>query len=102
MTTCSSRAVVKWTVCGHNEADKEEVDDVEDADTPDDLPRCFGNFLPRILRLGGSQSRKFGSTKGERGCDKDSAEPVEAVEESAPWRMPKRKAPGQYVSGEFR
>jgi hypothetical protein len=65
MTTFGSRATVKRTVFGYNEADEEEVDDVEDANAPDDLPRGFGDFFPRVFGLGRSQSSKFGSAKGK-------------------------------------
>jgi hypothetical protein len=65
MTTFASRASVKHTVCGYNEADEEEIDDVEDANPPDDLPCGFGDFFPRVFGLCSSQSSKFGSTIGK-------------------------------------
>lgn len=65
MATFASRAIVKRTVFGYNETDQEEVDDIEDANPPDDLPRGFGDFSLRVLSFGGSQSSKFGSTKGK-------------------------------------
>ena len=65
MTTFSPLAAVKRTVCGYNEADKEEVDDVEDADTPDNLSCCFGDLFSWVFCLSGCQASKFGSAKGE-------------------------------------
>ena len=65
MPTFSSRATVKWTVFGYNETDEEEIDDIEDANAPDDLLRGFGYFFLRILGFGSSQSSKFGSAKGK-------------------------------------
>ena len=64
-STLSSRGTVQWTVCRHNEADEEEIDKVEDANPPDDLPRCSGDFFPRVFGLGSRQSCEFGSAKGE-------------------------------------
>lgn len=88
MTTFASSAAVKHAVFGHNEADEEEIDDVEDANTPDNLPRGFGNFFPRVFGLGSSQASKLGSAEGKRSCDKDGTEPMEAVEKSTVWGMP--------------
>ena len=65
MTTFGSRAIVKRAVFGYNEADEEEIDEVEDANAPDDLPRGFRDFFPRVFGLGSSQSSKFGSAIGE-------------------------------------
>ena len=95
MSTFGSRAIVKVTVFGDNEADEEEIDDVENANTPDDLPGSFGDFFPRVFGLSSSQTRKFGSAKGKRGRDKDGTESMEAIEESTIWRMPNTSPPGQ-------
>ena len=65
MTTFGSPTTVKRTVFGYNEADEEEIDDIEDANAPDDLPRGSGDFFPRVFGLGSSQSSKFGSAKGK-------------------------------------
>ena len=65
MPTFASRATVERTVFGYNEANKEEIDDVENANAPNDLPRGFGDFFPRVFGLGSSQSSKFGSAKGK-------------------------------------
>jgi hypothetical protein len=91
MTTFASSATVKRAVCGHNEADEEEIDDVEDADTPDDLPRGFGDFSLGVFRLGSSQACEFGSAKSKRCCDEDGTESVEAIEEATVWSMPTRR-----------
>jgi hypothetical protein len=65
MTTFTSPSGVKRTVFGYNETDDEEIDDVEDANTPDNLPRGFGDFSLRVFGFGSSQSRKFGSAEGK-------------------------------------
>ena len=48
MTAFASRAIVKRTVFGDDEANEEEIDDVEDANAPYDLPRGFRDFFSRI------------------------------------------------------
>jgi hypothetical protein len=57
--------IQEWGVGGHNEPDEEEVDDVEDANTPNDLLGSFRNFLSWVLGFGGSKSGEFGSTKSK-------------------------------------
>jgi hypothetical protein len=99
MPTFGSRVIVKRTVFGYNETDEEEIDDVENANAPDDLPRGFGDFFPRVLGLSSSQPRKLGSAEGKRGRDKDGTESVKAIEESAIWRMPNTSPSSQCVSG---
>ena len=99
MPTFGSPATVKRTVFGYNETDEEEIDNVENANAPDDLPRGFGDFFPRVLGLSSSQPRKLGSAIGKRGRDKDGTESMEAIEESTIWRMPKTSPSGQCVSG---
>jgi hypothetical protein len=99
MPTFGSRVIVKRSVFGYNETDEEEINNVENANAPDDLPRGFGDFFPRVFGLGSSQPRKFGSAKGKRGCDKDGTESMEAIEESTIWRMPNTSPFGQCVSG---
>jgi hypothetical protein len=97
MPTFASRATVKRTVFGYNEANKEEIDDVENANAPNDLPRGFGDFFPRVFSLSSSQPRKFGSAEGKRGRDKDGTESMEATEESTIWRMPNTSPSDQCV-----
>jgi len=99
MPTFGSRVIVKRSVFGYNETDEEEINNVENANAPDDLPRGFGDFFPRVFGLGSSQPRKFGSAKGKRGCDKDGTESMEAIEESTIWRMPNTSPFSQCVSG---
>jgi hypothetical protein len=65
MTAFASSGAVERAVCGYNKADEEEIDNVEDANTPDDLPGGFGNFSLWVLGLGSSESSKFGSAEGE-------------------------------------
>lgn len=65
MTTFASRAVVKYTVFRYNEADEEKIDDIEDTNAPDDLPRGFGDLFLRVFGLGSSQTSKFGSAEGK-------------------------------------
>jgi hypothetical protein len=54
MTTGASLAVVERAVCGNNEAHEEEVDDVEDANSPDDLSAGLWDFLSRVIGLSSS------------------------------------------------
>ena len=54
MATLGPFATVEHTIFRYYKADEEEIDDVEDANTPDDLPRSFGNLSPRIVGLGSS------------------------------------------------
>jgi hypothetical protein len=65
MTTRASLATVKGAVFRYNEADQEEVDDVEDTDTPNDLSRGSGDFSLRVCGLGSGQTSKFSSSEGE-------------------------------------
>lgn len=70
-------------VGGHNKTDEEEIDDVEDADTPDYLTSRFGNRPLGVLGFRSSQSSEFGSTKGKRCCDEHGTESLKAVNESS-------------------
>lgn len=65
MTTLCSCTVVKHTIFRHNKTDEKEIDDVEEADTPNNLPGRFRDFFLGVFGLGGSQSSKFGSPKGK-------------------------------------
>ncbi len=91
-TTLSAGGVVQRAVGWNDEADEEEVDNVEDADTPDDLFGGLWDFLLGVCGLGSCQASKFGSAEGKRGRDKDGTESLEAIEETTGtiWLMPKR------------
>jgi hypothetical protein len=89
VTAGTTLASVKRAVGRDNETDEEEVDNVEDANTPDDLLGSLGDFLSWIGGLGSSKSSKFSSAKGKRGCNEDGTESVEAVEESTVWSVPR-------------
>lgn len=43
--------MVEWAVGRNDETDEEQVEDVEEADTVDDLLGSLRDFLSRILRL---------------------------------------------------
>jgi hypothetical protein len=89
-TTFSAGGVEQRAVGWYDEADEEEIDNVEDANTPDDLLGGLWDFLLGICGLGRSQSSKFGSAEGKRGRDKDGTESLEAIEETTGtvWLMP--------------
>jgi hypothetical protein len=74
--------LVQWAVGRYNEADEEEIDNVEDADTPDDLLGGLWDFLLGVCGLGSCQSSKFSSAEGKRSRDKDGTESLEAIEET--------------------
>ena len=65
VTTFTTTSGVQNAVLRDDEADEEEIDDVEDTDTPDDLLRSFGDFFPGIFGLGSRKTGEFGSTKGK-------------------------------------
>jgi hypothetical protein len=65
MAAFGSCTMIKWAICGNDEADEEEVNDVEDADTPNDLSTRFGYLPPRVCCFGGSKSCHLGSKKGK-------------------------------------
>jgi hypothetical protein len=88
MTGCGTFAFVQGTVGRYNQPNEEEVDDIEDSDTPNNLLRSSWNLLSRVGRLGGSQSSELSASVGERSCNEDSTETVKAVEECTPRRMP--------------
>jgi hypothetical protein len=54
MPTFGSVVKVKLTVFRYNETDEEEINDVENANAPDDLPCGFGDFFPRVSGLSSS------------------------------------------------
>jgi hypothetical protein len=65
MPRLASSTGVEWAVLGHDKTNEEEIDDVEDANTPDNLPGGFGDFSLWVLGLSSSQTSKFGSAEGE-------------------------------------
>lgn len=89
-TTGSTLTMVQRAVSGDNEADEEQVHNVEDADTPDDLLGGLGDFLLWVFSLGSSESSKFSSAESEGSRDEDSAESMEAIEEGAVRVVPGR------------
>ena len=54
MSTFGSPATVKRAVFRYNETDEKEIDDIENANAPDDLPCGFGDFFPRVFGLSSS------------------------------------------------
>lgn len=84
---CARSTLQPGIVRGKDEADNEEVDDVEEEDSPESLLRRPGDGLPGVVRLSGSETDELCSTEG-KGCgDEDRAETTEAVPESA-WLVP--------------
>lgn len=65
MTTFTTTSVIERGVCGDNETDKEQIDEIEDTNTPHNLLRGFRDFFDRIVRLGSGESGKFTSTECE-------------------------------------
>lgn len=53
--------VVQITVVWQNQPNKEQVNNVENEDTPDDLVRGSGNLFPWVGSLGRGQSGEFGA-----------------------------------------
>jgi len=80
----SIQRAIRWDI----QADQEEIDDVEDEDTPDDLLRSSGDFLSRVDGLGSSKTRELGTHVGEGCADEDAAKALKAVKETGPWRAP--------------
>lgn len=69
-------------VGGQDETEDEQVDDVEEEDTEENLLGGTGDGLAGVLRLGSSQTDQLSATESERGNDEDGTETVEAVVES--------------------
>lgn len=90
VTTGGSFSLVKRRVGWDDQSNEEEVDDVEDTDTPDDLFGSLGHFLAWVLSLGSGKTSQFSATERERCSDKNCAETVKAVEEARPWCVPRR------------
>lgn len=55
-------AVVRITVVWYDQSDEEEVDDVEDSNTPDDLSGSPWDLLLRISSFGSSKSSELSSS----------------------------------------
>lgn len=70
-----------------DEAEDEEVDDVEQEDAPKDLLHRTGDGLLGVGRLGGGETDQFGTAKGEGGGDEDGTEAAEAISERT-WVLP--------------
>jgi hypothetical protein len=89
VTTGRPFTVVERAIGWDNESNKEQVNNVEDADTPHNLLGGLGNLLSWVFSLGGGETSQFGTTKSERSSDEDRAESVEAVKESGVWCVPR-------------
>ncbi len=68
---------------GNQKADEGEGDDVEEADTPEDLLDRCGEGLAGVGGFGCGKTDEFGAGKGKGGGHKDRAEAFEAVVEGA-------------------
>lgn len=69
-------------VRGEDEAEDEEVDDVEEGNSEEDLLASLGDGLAGVGGLGGGEANHLSTTEGEGGNNKDGAESSEAVAES--------------------
>lgn len=72
-----------WVVGGNDQADHEERDDVETCDAPKHL---FGGGWERLSRVSGLSSGKtdkLGTAESKGSVDKDGAESLKPVSESA-------------------
>lgn len=65
------------------EADDGQGDDIEEADTPEDLFHGRGEGLAGVGSFSGSQTDQFGTGEGEGSVDEHTAETFEAIVESA-------------------
>lgn len=72
---------VQWAVGRDDQADEEEVDNVEDEDTPDDLFAGARDLLCGVLGLSRGESDELCAGVGEGSSNEDAAEAVETVEE---------------------
>lgn len=88
MARLGTLARVQRAVRRDDQADKEQVDNVEDEDTPDDLLGSPGDLLGGVLGFSSSKTDELGTGVGEGGSDEDTAEAVEAVEEGGPGCVP--------------
>lgn len=64
-------------IAAENDSDDEEVDNVEDCDTPEDLLGGGGNGLAGIRRLGSGETNHLSTTKSEGSDNEDGAETLE-------------------------
>ena len=88
MTRFGTFAAVQVTVGWYDQTDEEQVDNVEDGDTPDDLLRGPRNLLSWVGCFRGRQSGQLGASVGEGRSDEDAAEAMEAIEECRVRWMP--------------
>ncbi len=88
MTGGGAFAAIQGTVGWDNQPNEEEVHDVEDGETPNNLLGSSWNFLCRVGSLGSSQSSELSASICERGRNENGTEAVEAVEECRPRLMP--------------
>jgi hypothetical protein len=88
VTGCGSLALIQGTVGWDNQPNKEEVDDIENGQTPNNLLGSSWNLLSRISSLGSSESSELSASVGERRCNKNSTEAFKAVEECSFRRVP--------------
>jgi hypothetical protein len=80
-TRSATLSGVQRAVRRHVQSNEEQVDNVKDGDTPDDLFRGLRDLLDGVLRLRCGETDQFGTSVSEGGVDKDAAEAVEAVQE---------------------
>jgi hypothetical protein len=80
-TRSTTLSGVQRAVRRYVQSDEEQVHDVEDEDTEDDLFRGLRDLLDGVLRLCCGETDQFGTGVSERGVDEDAAEAVEAVQE---------------------
>lgn len=67
-------------VGGEDETDDEQVQDVEDGNSPEDLLASHGDRLAGVGRLGSGQTNHLSTTEGEGSNDEDTAETLEVGE----------------------
>ena len=91
--------LVSWSIGGDDETDEEEVQEVEDGNTPYDLLGSTRDLLLRVLGLGGSQPSKLGASVGECSGDEDTAETVEAIQEGVVGSVPENSLMGCFWIG---
>lgn len=88
MATLRTSSHVKRAVSWHDEANKEEVDNVKDAYPPNDLFGSPRDLLPWVVCLSSGETGKLSTAESERSSHEDGAEAMEAVEECAVRIMP--------------
>lgn len=75
-------ASVQGAIGRDDQPNEEKVDNVEDGNTPYDLFRGPRDLLSWVGRLRSSQSCQLGASVGKCRGDEDTAEAMEAIEES--------------------